>query len=77
MKLEDRLELVVSESRVRFAELSQADIEAYVASGEPTDKAGAYAIQGRAGAFIIELHGSYSGVMGLPLHETAQLLRTF
>ena len=77
LKLEDRLELVVSASRVRFAELSQADIEAYVASGEPTDKAGAYAIQGRAGAFVIELHGSYSGVMGLPLYETSQLLKTF
>jgi len=77
LKLEDRLELVVSASRVRFAELSQADIETYVASGEPTDKAGAYAIQGRAGAFVIELHGSYSGVMGLPLYETSQLLKTF
>ena len=76
-KLEERLELVVSESKVRFAEISQADIEAYVASGEPTDKAGAYAIQGRAGAFITELHGSYSGVMGLPLYETTQLLKKF
>jgi septum formation protein len=77
VKLHDRLELVVSESRVRFAELSQADIEAYVASGEPTDKAGAYAIQGRAGAFVTELHGSYSGVMGLPLYETTELLKKF
>jgi septum formation protein len=77
LKLEDRVELVVSESRVRFGELSQADIEAYVASGEATDKAGAYAIQGRAGAFVTELHGSYSGIMGLPLHETAQLLKDF
>ena len=77
VKFEDRLELAVSESRVRFAEISQADIEAYVASGEPTDKAGAYGIQGRAGAFITELNGSYSGVMGLPLYETSQLLRTF
>jgi septum formation protein len=77
VKLHDRLELVVSESRVRFAELAQADIEAYVASGEPTDKAGAYAIQGRAGAFITELHGSYSGVMGLPLYETIELLKKF
>ena len=77
LKLEDRVELVVSESRVRFGELSQADIEAYVASGEATDKAGAYAIQGRAGAFVTELHGSYSGIMGLPLHETAQLLKNF
>jgi septum formation protein len=77
LKLAERFELVVSESRVRFAELSQADIEAYVASGEASDKAGAYAIQGRAGAFITELHGSYSGVMGLPLHETIQLLKAF
>ena len=77
LKLAERLELVVSESRVRFAEVSQADIEAYVASGDASDKAGAYAIQGRAGAFITELHGSYSGVMGLPLYETTQLLRTF
>jgi septum formation protein len=77
LKLDDRVELVVSESRVRFGELSQADIEAYVASGEATDKAGAYAIQGRAGAFVTELHGSYSGIMGLPLHETAQLLKAF
>jgi septum formation protein len=77
LKLADRVELVVSESRVRFSELSEADIEAYVASGEASDKAGAYAIQGRAGAFIIELHGSYSGVMGLPLYETTQLLRKF
>jgi septum formation protein len=77
VKLDERLELVVSESRVRFGELSEADIEAYVASGEPTDKAGAYAIQGRAGAFITEMHGSYSGVMGLPLYETVQLLKNF
>ena len=77
VKHNERLELVVSESRVRFAELAQADIEAYVASGEPTDKAGAYAIQGRAGAFITELHGSYSGVMGLPLYETIELLKKF
>jgi septum formation protein len=77
VKADERLELAVSESRVRFAELAQADIDAYVASGEPTDKAGAYAIQGRAGAFIIELHGSYSGVMGLPLYETTELLKKF
>jgi septum formation protein len=77
LKLDERLEIIVSESHVRFAELSQADIEAYVASGEPLDKAGAYAIQGRAQAFVVELRGSHSGVMGLPLHETAQLLKTF
>jgi len=77
LKLADRVELTVSESRVRFTEISQADIEAYVASGEASDKAGAYGIQGRAGAFITELHGSYSGVMGLPLYETTQLLKKF
>jgi len=77
LKLDDRIELLVSESHVRFAELSQADIEAYVASGESTDKAGAYAIQGRAQAFVAELRGSHSGVMGLPLHETTQLIKNF
>jgi septum formation protein len=77
VKLDDRVELIVSESHVRFAELGEADIEAYVASGESTDKAGAYAIQGRAQAFVTELRGSHSGVMGLPLHETTQLLKTF
>jgi septum formation protein len=77
VKLDERVELIVSESHVRFAELGQADIEAYVASGESTDKAGAYAIQGRAQAFVTELRGSHSGVMGLPLHETTQLLKSF
>ena len=72
-----RTELVVSESRVRFCELAKPELEAYVESGEPTDKAGAYAIQGRAAAFVTELHGSYSGIMGLPLYETAQLIRKF
>ena len=75
LKFEARTELLVSESRVRFCELAQPELEAYVESGEPTDKAGAYAIQGRAAAFIAELHGSYSGIMGLPLYETAQLIR--
>ncbi|MFH1604235.1 MAG: Maf family protein, partial [Pseudomonadota bacterium] len=51
--------------------------EHYVRSGEPLDKAGAYGIQGYAGAFIVEIRGSYSGVMGLPLYETAQLLAHF
>ena len=64
-------------SRVEFAELSEAEIGAYVATGEPFGKAGAYAIQGRAAAFIRRLDGSYSGVMGLPLHETAGLLGRF
>ena len=77
LKFDERSEIVVSESRVLFGELSEADIEAYIASGEPTDKAGAYAIQGRAAAFVTEVHGSYSGIMGLPLYETAQLIRKF
>ncbi|RYF75255.1 MAG: septum formation inhibitor Maf [Comamonadaceae bacterium] len=64
-----------SESRVRFAALDARRIDAYVESGEPLGKAGAYAVQGRAAAFIEHLSGSYSGIMGLPLFETAQLLR--
>lgn len=64
-------------SRVRFARLEPARIAAYVASGEPMGRAGAYAIQGRAAAFIEHLEGSYTGVMGLPLHETDGLLREF
>ena len=67
----------VSESEVRFRVLEEAEIAAYIASGEPFDKAGAYGIQGRAAAFVNHLSGSYSGVMGLPLCETAQLLRQF
>ncbi len=77
LKFAARMELVVSESRVRFCDLAEPELEAYVESGEPTDKAGAYAIQGRAAAFVTELHGSYSGIMGLPLYETAQLIRKF
>ena len=74
VKFDQRFGLLVSENRVRLRALSEADILAYIDSGEPMDKAGAYAIQGRAGAFVAELHGSYSGVMGLPLYETAQLI---
>jgi septum formation protein len=62
-------------SRVHFATVGVAEIEAYVASGEPVGKAGAYAIQGRAAAWIERIDGSYTGIMGLPLHETARLLR--
>lgn len=65
----------VSESRVRFAPLNEDDIAAYVASGEWEGKAGAYAIQGRAAAFIEHISGSYSGIMGLPLFETSAILR--
>ena len=62
-------------SKVRFAPLSAATIQQYIATGEPMDKAGAYAIQGRAAQFITQISGSYSGVMGLPLYETAALLQ--
>jgi septum formation protein len=63
-----------SESQVRFRRLDDGEIQTYIATGEPMDKAGAYAIQGRAAIFIEHLQGSYSGVMGLPLFEVAQLL---
>ena len=76
-KFGERMETELSATTVRFRELARAEIERYVASGEPMDKAGGYAIQGRAGAFITEIRGSYSGVMGLPLYETAQLLKRF
>ncbi len=65
----------LSVSRVRFMPLSAAQIDAYVVSGEPMGKAGAYGIQGLAGAYVEQMSGSYSGIMGLPLFETAQLLR--
>ena len=65
-----------SMSEVTFAELSDAEIAAYVASGEPMGKAGAYAVQGLAAAFISRINGSYTGIMGLPLFETAQLLKS-
>lgn len=65
----------LSESRVTFERLDAGTLKAYVASGECLGKAGAYAVQGRAAAFITRIHGSYSGVMGLPLHETAGILR--
>ena len=76
-KLGERIEAELSATTVRFRELGRAEIEHYVASGEPMDKAGAYGIQGRAGAFVAEIRGSYSGVMGLPLYETTLLLRRF
>ena len=67
----------LSESRVTFGKLSADQIQAYVASGEPLGKAGAYAVQGRAAAYISHVNGSYSGIMGLPLFETARLLQSF
>ncbi len=65
----------VSVSRVSFARMSPAQIKAYVDSGEPMGKAGAYGVQGQAAAHIARIHGSYSGIMGLPVFETAELLR--
>ena len=69
-----RTRLALSTSHVRFAPLAEATIAAYVASGEPKGKAGAYAVQGRIAAWIEHIEGSYSGVMGLPLFETRRLL---
>ncbi len=69
-----REKIRLSISRVHFRRLSEADIQAYIKTGEPLDKAGSYAIQGLASIFIKHLEGSYSGVMGLPLYETANLL---
>ncbi len=69
------LDMALSESRVRFRTLSSQEAEAYWQSGEPRDKAGAYGIQGLGGMFVERLEGSYSGVMGLPLFETAALLQ--
>jgi septum formation protein len=65
----------LSESRVTFADLTDAVIARYLATGEADDKAGAYAIQGRAAGFIARLEGSYSGVMGLPLYELFESLK--
>lgn len=70
----DQIRQALSISRVRFMPLSAATIERYIASGEPFDKAGAYGIQGHAGIFIADMQGSFTGIMGLPVHETAQLL---
>lgn len=67
--------LRLSESRVLWRPLDSDEIERYVASGEPMGKAGAYAIQGRSGAWTRQMDGSYSGIMGLPLFETAELLK--
>lgn len=71
-----QLEVVLSESVVTFKTLTEAEIRAYVAGREGFDKAGGYGIQGRAALFIEHLSGSYSGVMGLPLYETSELLKS-
>lgn len=67
--------ICVSVSQVTFASMKLADIKSYIASGEPMGKAGAYGVQGLAATHISEIKGSYSGIMGLPLFETAQLLK--
>ena len=72
-----RMVQALSVSQVRFAVMDAHDIETYVASGEPMGKAGAYAVQGLAAAHIARISGSYSGIMGLPLFETARALRQF
>lgn len=77
MAFENRVEVALSASTVAFAPLDARTIRHYVAAGESHDKAGGYAIQGKAAAFVAHLEGSYSGVMGLPLFETTQLLQNF
>jgi septum formation protein len=74
---QDRVEHRLNQSVVHFRALSQTEIKRYVAGGEPMDKAGAYGIQGFAATFIADIKGSYTGIMGLPLFETAELLRHF
>lgn len=73
--MNDNVTTKLSCSRVRFAELTDSMIQDYVDTGESMDKAGAYGVQGKAATFIAEINGSYSGIMGLPLFETAQLLK--
>jgi septum formation protein len=65
----------VSISQVTFAPMSLAEMKNYIATGEPMGKAGAYGVQGAAAAYISQIKGSYTGIMGLPLYETAQLLK--
>ncbi len=74
VRWQTQLVAAVSTSRVTLRAIARDEIERYVATGESFDKAGGYAIQGRAAAFVQHLEGSYSGVMGLPLHETAEIL---
>jgi len=75
--LEERVEIALSISTVKFSELDEDRIRRYLHTREYTDKAGGYGIQGYAAAFVEQLSGSYSGVMGLPLFETVQLLQRF
>ena len=75
MAFNNQIEVVLSTTVVEMMTLTEAQIERYITSGEPRDKAGSYGIQGKAGAWIKRIEGSYSGVMGLPVFETADLLR--
>jgi septum formation protein len=77
LKFDARIEVALSTTQVAFRELEEREVRQYVTSGEPMDKAGGYGIQGRAAVFIRSIAGSYSGVMGLPLFETGQLLAKF
>ena len=67
--------ITTSSTQVHFKALAEEEIDSYLATGESDDKAGSYAIQGRAAQFIKNINGSYTGVMGLPLYETVQLLK--
>ena len=75
VQYDDEVETALSVSDVQFRDLAPEEIQVYVATGECDDKAGAYAIQGRAALFVTEIRGSQSGIVGLPLYETAQLLQ--
>jgi len=77
VKFNQHAERMVSSTEVTFRELSEQEIRQYISTGEPYDKAGGYAIQGRAACFVSKISGSYSGVVGLPLYETSQILCKF
>jgi len=77
MAFEDRLEMRLSTTTITFDTLDEERIHRYLLTGEARDKAGAYGIQGHAGAFVKHIDGSYTGVMGLPLYETVELLKLF
>jgi septum formation protein len=77
VKFDNQIEMSLSTTEVQFRNVEEEEIRQYVTSGEPQDKAGAYAIQGRGAVFVSAISGSYSGVMGLPLYETSRLLAKF
>jgi len=74
LKYEDHLDSALSRTEVEFRPIAEREIRHYAATGEGDDKAGGYAVQGRAAQFVTAIRGSYTGVMGLPLFETAQLI---